>query len=371
MLLNSLGIGLITEGNSGRNLVPRGVIILDYRTGCHPRSHIMPEQTLAREAEQLVLFDVGGIDMKKLRAKRTELSEARRSPNTRRCYAADWRQFQEWCTAAGRSSLPANGETLALFVAQVVGDGSRASTISRKLSAIASMHRDAGHSVPDTKEARRVVAGSARLRKQPSLAKSAITVEQLRAISKQLAKRRDLRGVRDRAIIVFGFATGMRRSELSALDLADVRLAPKGLTVEIRSSKTDQVGAGREIGVWRARTKELCPVRALRHWISFRGRWKGPLFVQLSSPWADKCTRERLGPDAIYDVVKRTVELVGADPSDYGAHSLRAGMVTAALATGAAESAVMRRTGHKSRDTLDRYYRPATVFASDPLARAL
>jgi integrase len=65
------------------------------------------------------------------------------------------------------------------------------------------------------------------------------------------------------------------------------------------------------------------------------------------------------------------MKAVGADPDQFGAHSLRAGMVTAALASGAAESAVMRRTGHKSREMLDRYYRPATVFASDPLARAL
>jgi integrase len=332
----------------------------------------MPEPKPAVvDLEQLALFDIGGIDMKKLRAKRAELTAARRSANTRRGYAADWKQFEDWCIAVGRPSLPAAGDTLALFVAHLAGDGSRASTISRKLSAIASAHRDAGLPVPETREARAVVAGSARLRKQPSRAKSAITVDQLGRISKELTSRRDLRGVRDRAIILFGFATGMRRSELSTLDLSDIRLAPKGLTVNIRHSKVDQVGAGREIGVWRARKKELCPVRALRHWISFRGRWEGPLFVQLSSPWADECTHERLGANAIYEVVKRSVEAVGGDPALYGAHSLRAGMVTAALATGAAESAVMRRTGHKSRETLDRYYRPATVFASDPLARAL
>jgi integrase len=331
----------------------------------------MPDRNVVEEAEQLALFDLGGIDMRELKAKRAELSEARRASNTRRCYAADWQQFREWCTAVGRSALPAGAETLALFVAHLAGDGSRSSTINRKLSAICSEHRDAGIDKPDTREARAVIAGLVRIRKQPSRAKAAISVEQLRTISKELTRRRDLRGVRDRAIILFGFATGMRRSELSALNLSDIRLAPKGLSVMIRHSKTDQVGEGREIGVWRARSKELCAVRALRHWVKLRGRWEGPLFVRLSSPYADRCTKDRLGPDAIYDVVKRTVELVGEDPDLYGAHSLRAGMVTAALASGAAESAVMRRTGHKSRETLDRYYRPATVFASDPLARAL
>ncbi len=226
-----------------------------------------------------------------------------------------------------------------------------------------------GLPVPDTRDAAAVVSGAERSSTRPSGAKVALTVDQLREISAQLVADGSPMSVRDRAILLFGFATGMRRAELAALRLADVAVRPKGLAVTIRRSKTDQAGKGRVVGVFRAASADVCPVRALRQWMRVRGRWTGPLFVGCAPK--GNLSRAGLSGRAVGECVQRCVARIGLDPAQFGGHSLRAGMVTTALESGAGELVVMRRTGHKSVKTLERYLRSASAFAVDPLARAL
>jgi integrase len=152
-------------------------------------------------------------------------------------------------------------------------------------------------------------------------------------------------------LLTLGFATGLRRSNLVGLDLADVVDVPhKGLAVTVRAGKTGQEGRGQVIAVYRGMRAETCPVRALRAWLVERGRWAGPLLPRVQG-W---------------------VSAVGMEASAYGAHSLRAGFVTAAYNSGTDTVAIMETTGHRRVDTVRGYLRNVDPFAAgNPLARAL
>jgi integrase len=170
-------------------------------------------------------------------------------------------------------------------------------------------------------------------------------------------------------MILLCFALGWRRSELASLDLRDVRWVKEGIVLWLGKSKTDQQGLGRSVGVQRGSRILTCPLRALDEWLAIRGRWSGPLFTRVDG--RDRMVRNRMNPDTVRRAVKRGLSLIGDDPKMFGAHSLRAGMITASIESGATETSVMQRTGHKSYENLRRYVRPAQAFKANPLAGVL
>jgi len=321
------------------------------------------------EAEQLSLFDLGP-DMAKIRRAAASLKRQTRAAATLVSYDCDWRSFECWCVSVGRRAMPADGETVTLYVASRLEEGLRASTVQRAVAAVAYRHKVAGEAVPDRMEARAVLNGARRQRLEQPVQRAALAVEDLRKICRRLMRHRTAAAARDRALLVLGFATGLRRSNLVALDLADLRFVPRrGVAVMVRRSKTDQEGRGQVIGVFRGKREETCPVRALRSWLAFRGEADGPLFtrVRVGGP-----TLSRLNPDTVNQLVKASVASVGLDPVAYGAHSLRAGFVTEAHNEGSGTLAIMERTGHRSVEMVRRYLRNSDPFAcSNPLARAL
>jgi integrase len=330
----------------------------------------MTPPSAAPEPEQLFLFRLGD-DMRQLRQRAAELQRLTHAPTTKRAYQSDSQIFARWCRKNGRKSAPASAETIALFAAAQLESLSTA-TVNRRITAIRADHAEKGLPPPPLDEARAVIRGARREKGSISKAKSALTVEELRRISAEFLQKGTPIATRDRALLVFGFASGMRRGELSALDLRDVTTTTQGLSVTIRRSKTDAYHAGRTIGLFRGGRRETCPVRALAAWLRIRGTTPGPLFCQFDPRSArPREPLSRLSGESIGDTVQRAAAMIGLDPRRYGGHSLRAGMVTAALQHGASESLVMRRTGHRSRETMDRYVRPATEFSADPLAKAL
>jgi integrase len=317
------------------------------------------------EPVQSCLFD-SGIDVTRLKDAREKLMQARKAPNTERAYAHSWQQFERWCKEAGRPAMPATSETVSLFVAWCLEQSYRLYTIRLRLTAIAAMHKQARHASPVSPEVRQLVQAAARLKAEEPGGKTALTPQQLRRICDRLdpAVPRD---VRDRAILLLGFASGWRRSELAALRLADIRFEPKkGLVLKLRRSKTDQEGRGRTVGIHFGKRKETCPVRSLEAWLQVRGEWRGPLFTRLTK--SGDVMHVGLAGESFLDIVKRCLELIGVDPTDYGAHSLRSGMITASAEAGADAAAIMSRTGHRSLQTLIGYIRPAQAFHSNPLA---
>jgi site-specific recombinase XerD len=167
-----------------------------------------------------------------------------RAANTTRAYASDWAQFEGWCWERSLEPLPASAEVVATYLAARARAGNAPSTITRHLAAIGWQHRQAGMVAPQARDAKMVIADTlAGIRREqrarPTGKKAAIAAADLaRMIAK--AEGEGPRAIRDRAVLALGLAAALRRSELVALQLADLALVDQGLTLRIRQSKTDQ-----------------------------------------------------------------------------------------------------------------------------------
>jgi len=326
----------------------------------------------AHEPEQLSLFG-GGIDLMALRRERASIAESRLSPATREAYRWDWADFTRWCDCAGRVLLPASSDTVQLYAVYLAGLQRSPNTIERRCAAIAQRHLAAGFKSPVDEDVREVLAGiRRRLGACARHAKAALSVPELRKLLAAAGQGRGAAPARDRAVLLLGFASGCRRLELANLDLADVELLEAGVILHLRRSKTDQEGRGREVAVHRGECAATCPVEALEAWLRLRGPAAGPLFCRLHSrSGAVVPPGLRMSGEAVARIVQECAGRAGLDRCRYGGHSLRAGLATAAAESGASELAIMRRTGHRSVDMVQRYVRHGTLFAVNPLAGLL
>jgi integrase len=170
----------------------------------------------------------------------------------------------------------------------------------------------------------------------------------------------DLQGLRDRALMLFGFASALRRSELVALDVDDLERTDRGLLVTVRHSKTDQEGAGRQLAIVPGRSDATCPIIALDRWRETAEIAEGRVFRSVNRHGN---VGESLGTRAVGKIVQRLAEKAGLDASRYGGHSLRAGFVTAAADQGAPIDRIMDHTGHQSAAMVRTYTRRMDAFA--------
>jgi integrase len=288
-----------------------------------------------------------------------------KAPATRRAYASDWHHFEAWCSGAGLPSLPAAPETVAVYIA-ALAETHRPATLSRRMAAIAAAHKAIGQESPASMRHGAVASvwrGIRRTHGVAQHAKAPVLVENLRAMVRSL--RPGVIGIRDRALLLIGFAGAFRRSELVALDLEDVQFTGDGLVILLRRSKTDQEGAGRRVGLPYGSNPDTCPVRALRAWIEASGIDAGPLFRSITRHGK---IQGRLSGFAVALIVKQYVGAVGLEPGAYSGHSLRAGLATAAAIAGASERAIMTQTGHRSAAMLRRYIRDASLFRENAAA---
>jgi site-specific recombinase XerD len=167
-----------------------------------------------------------------------------------------------------------------------------------------------------------------------------------------------LKGLRDRALLLLGFAGAFRRSELVALDVADIAETETGLLVMFRRSKTDQDGEGVTIAI--ARGDVACPARALREWLDAASIEVGPIFRSINK--AGTVSGERLTDRSVATIVKVYAGRAGFDANLFSGHSLRSGFLTSAAANGASIFKMMDVSRHKSVDTLRGYVRDAELF---------
>jgi integrase len=303
----------------------------------------------------------------KLRAAAQLIVMHAQAPQTRRAYASAWRHFSSWCREAGRDPLPASPDTLKLFLTAHL-DSLAIKTLDQRIAAVVDKHRSQKLEPPYTYELRELMKGARRQKGTAANRKDALTAPDLRKICAELLRQKTALAIRDRAILTLGFAGMMRRSEIAALDLADIRFAPKGVAISIRRSKTDQEAHGREFGVFHAKHAKACPVRSMRAWLYLRGREPGPLFT---TNWRCGEGTRRITPATIGETVKRCAKMIGLDATAYAGHSLRAGGITAAAEDGVPESLIMQRSGHRSVQTVTGYVRPASIFRTDILRRAM
>lgn len=297
----------------------------------------------------------------------TDYAEAAKSEATRKAYRGDWAIFVVWCASQGFEALPALPTTVGLFLASQAAI-LKPATLSRRLAAISVQHRQHSFHLDTRHPAIRDVMTGIRRQK----AKDGVTTTK-----KQAAVSDDIRamvatlpastlGVRDRALLLLGFAGAFRRSELVALDVGDIVPRKEGLAVTIRRSKTDQEGEGRQVAICYGSDPACCPVRAIGAWLTLIGN-QGPLFRGVDK--GGRISADRLCDKAVALVVKRSAEAAGLDPALYAGHSLRSGFATTAASNGASEAAIMRQTGHRSVQVLRGYIRQGGLFQDTAAAK--
>ena len=302
------------------------------------------------------------------------------APSTARAYAHDWDDFRTFCTWHGLSSLPAAPQTLALYLKALESRKSRSpaaarngkrgtancglaiSTLRRRLAAIAAQHTQAGHPTP-TEHAlvRRMLRRYARTRGTAAQKKDPVLVETLPALLAPIGP--ELAGLRDRALILLGYAGAFRRAELVAIDVEDLRFSKKGLYVWIAGAKNDPRRRGRELYVPRLPNPKLCAVVALERWLEIVGT-SGPVFRTFDL--RGHLTANGLDPGDVARILRRRAAAAGVD-GDFAGHSLRRGFITNAAKKKIPVANIQRVTGQRSSRIVLDYVAAANVDDDPPL----
>jgi site-specific recombinase XerD len=287
-----------------------------------------------------------------------EFAQRSKAESTLRGYRSDWRDFCAWCEGQRVAPLPASPELVAAYIAECASR-LKVGSIQRRLNAIAEAHKATGSDSPmGAGIVRATLKGIRRMLGIAPTQKAATLIDDIRAMVE--ATGADLMGARDRALILLGFAGAFRRSELVALDVADLVFSRDGLTVMLRRSKTDQEAQGRKIGVPYGSNPDTCPVRTLQTWLEQSAIAAGPVFRAVTRHGSLR--PGALSPADVARIVKKLAQLAGLDPAKYAGHSLRAGHATSAAIAGASERSIMNQTGHRSVQMVRRYIRDGSLF---------
>lgn len=335
----------------------------------------------------------------------TEYIQAAMAPNTRRSYLAAWRMFSLWCNQYNISPMPVEPMHLAAYMAHRASNGTSANTIRQNLSAINAIHILSHHPSPGNDPLiASTMAGILRTHGGRVNRKAPLLVGDLRALygggsggpdAQASSNPRPLHikhyiydhlladpeaeaseasealqidpneiiHIRNKAILLLGFAGALRRSEIAALNVEDVAYVKDGMFIQLHHSKTDQHGLGRKIGICNGNDKRTCPVHALKTWLAVALlQEQDPLFVHCRASYTKP---KRLLPDSISHIVKTAAIALGYDPALYSGHSLRSGLVTSAAQAGKSDHLIADQTGHMNMNTLRKYVRNATLLQNN------
>ncbi|WP_043344829.1 site-specific integrase [Belnapia moabensis] len=287
------------------------------------------------------------------------------SPATLKAYAADWEDFAAWSRSRGVEPLPADPATVAAYLASMAVSHA-GPTLRRRLAAIGRAHRmkglawDASHQV-----IRDTLSGILRRHGTPPRQAAAIGIAEVRRLVATCDS--GLTGMRDRALLLLGFAGALRRSELVAVHREHLTFTADGLRLMIPRAKGDQEGKGVEIGIPRGMKPETCPVRAVEFWLRASDCQYGPVFRKVNRWGGIEPTA--LHPRAFPEILARRVALAGLKAGSFESlspHGLRAGFITQAYQAGAKDEAIMDHTRHKDLRTMRGYVRRAKLVSESP-----
>lgn len=275
--------------------------------------------------------------------------------NTRRAYRSDLVHFKAW-----GGSVPADPKAVASYLAAYAETLSVA-TLVRRVATISKAHEAKCLPNPCRSEiVRATLRGIKRLRGTAQReAKPLLRQDLFMALD---AMSNGPKNIRDRALLLLGFAGGFRRSELIGLDRPDITHVRQGVVVTLRRSKTDQEGVGRKIGIPYGRTR-YCPVAALDAWLALAGIESGPIFRTVDRHGHNHPAR--LSGEAVSLVIRERLASAGIDPTGFSGHSLRAGFATSAAQAGVSTIKIRAQTGHASDVMLGRYIRDGELFTGN------
>jgi integrase len=274
------------------------------------------------------------------------------SDRTKKEYRDDLQRFLNW-----GGDIPASAEVVASYLSQHAGTHKPA-TLERWKISISKAHSTQQLTDPTKSELVKLTLkgirrthGTAQRRVNPALKEDILAmVGNLNSDS--------LKDLRDRCLLMIGFAGAFRRSELVALNCEDFQITSEGLTVLITKSKTDQEGQGQKIGIPFARGQH-CPVKTYKQWLEASGITEGAVFRSVNR---HQKLGNRLHHHSAARIVKLSAEKIGLDPKDFSGHSLRSGLATSAAVAGVPVHRICSQTRHKSTRMLDRYIRDGRLF---------
>ena len=294
-------------------------------------------------------------DIKSLELETLNNLKNSKSPNTLRAYESDYKDFSAFCAKNNFNPLPADPKILSLYLTNL-SQTSKFSTLKRRIASISVIHKLRGHYI-DTKHPiiMENLLGIKRQKGSNQKAKKPILINDLKLIIDVINKCeiRENRKLRDKALILIGFAGGFRRSELVALEYDDVEFVVEGVKIFVKRSKTDQSGEGMTKAIPSFNNALYCPVVHLQNWIYELKNKKGKIFS--------------ISDKSVALIIKKYANLAGLDGNKYAGHSLRSGFATSTAESGAEERNIMAMTGHKTTQMVRRYIQEANLFKNNAL----
>ena len=293
-------------------------------------------------------------DVKSLELETLKNLKSSKAKNTLRAYKADYKDFTVFCIKHGFKSMPSDPKVISLYLTHL-SQNSKFSTLKRRLASISVIHKLSGHYV-DTKHPMITenLMGIKRAKGSYQKAKKPILINDLKLIINVIDKdKNEKRKLKNKALILIGFAGGFRRSELVGIDYEDIDFVSEGVKIFVRRSKTDQSGEGMTKGIPYFTNSAYCPVISLKNWIKKADIKSGKIFNMSDKSVAIK--------------IKKYTALAGLDSNKYSGHSLRSGFATSAAELGAEERSIMAMTGHKTTQMVRRYIQEANLFKNNAL----
>ena len=279
-----------------------------------------------------------------------------KSLNTIRAYKSDFKDFSNFCKKNNFKSLPADPKIVSFYITHL-SSISKVSTLKRRLASISVVHKIKGFYI-DIKHPLIIENFMGIQRKLGVFQKSKkpILINELKEIIKTIesTEKNEIKKIRNKALILVGFAGGFRRSELVNIKLDDLEFTKEGLKIFIQRSKTDQSGEGMTKAIPYFKDKKFCPVVSIKNWIEIIKNKTNSLIFDIS----DKM---------VAVLIKKYLQKAGFDNTKYSGHSLRSGFATVAADHGADEKSIMNMTGHKSSTMVRRYIKETNLFKNNPL----
>ena len=278
-----------------------------------------------------------------------------KSTNTLRAYQSDYNDFSLFCSKNGFQVMPTQPKILALYITHLASY-SKYSTLKRRLASISIIHKTKVHYI-DTKHPIIVenLMGIKRKNGSNQKGKKPLLINDLKLIIKAIdeSKEKNIRKIRDKALVLIGFSGGFRRSELVDIEYEDIEFVEEGVKIFVKRSKTDQSGEGMTKAIPYFDNVNFCPVKALNKWVVEAKLKDGKIF--------------NISDKSVALIIKKYANYAGLDGHKYAGHSLRSGFATSTAESGAEERNIMAMTGHKSTEMVRRYIKEANLFKNNAL----
>lgn len=351
-----------TEKSSSEPPTPANAAQLDERDHPTENSISVPDSVAASGSLERLVETARGY------------AEQATAENTNKAYAKDWAHFSSWCRRRGADQFTPDPQLIGLYITEMAApqDGSPAlsvSTIERRLSGLSWNYQQRGQRLDRRdRHIATVLAGIKRQHGRPPVQKEPISPEELLDMVATLTF--GLRDMRDRSILLLGYAGGLRRSEIVGLDVGRddtddgkgwVEIEDGGVII-IQKTKT----GWKEAEVARGSSDQSCPVHALEQWLHFAKVDFGPIYRRVlrdnSGVQAD-----RLSDKHVARLIKNTMQNASLRPDlpdaervkMFSGHSLRSGLASYAEVD---ERHVQKQLGHASPQMTRRYQRRRDRF---------